>query len=270
MPTEAVRILHLSEDAAAVQCKKYSARSTSTHYHRFYEIELIVSGSGTHLLNGQAYPIRPGGMHLLRPTDFHELIVDGCMTVHLIQIPVSCLSEQLFQLLRLHRANLVAYLTEASFVSMDNLCALLEEQADSDGAYQAHLMENLLSSIILYFLQHVESGHLSRLPGGRMREILSYMQTHFSEDIDIAHIASQFYLNKNYLCSLFMKETGMTVLQYLRELRLEHAARLSMTTEMRSIEICEACGYQSVSNFLRDFKHKYHLSPLQLRAHSRT
>lgn len=268
MPSETVRILHLSEDASTVHCKKYSIRSYQAHYHRFYEMELIVSGSGTHLLNGAAYPLRPGEMYLLRPTDVHELIIDDTATVHLIQIPEGCLSEQLLQALRLHRANLVAHLTDAAFASMDNLCSLLEEQQSGNGPYQAQLLESLLSSIILYFLRHIESARLSRLPGGRMREILSYMQTHFTEDIDIASIAAQFYLNKNYLCSLFMKETGMTVLQYLRELRLEYAAHLSLTTEMRSIEICEACGYHSVSNFLRDFKRKYHISPLQLRTHS--
>lgn len=270
MPQETVRVLRLREDASTVQCKKYSIRSYQAHYHRFYEIELIVSGSGTHLLNGTSYPLRPGLMYLLRPTDVHELIIDDTATVHLIQVPEGLLSDQLLQALRLYRSNLVAQLPEASFMSMDNLCALMEEQKDSSGPYQAHLMENLLSSIILYFLRHVESAHLSRLPGQRVREILSYMQTHFTEEIGIECIADQFYLSKNYLCSLFMKETGMTVLQYLRELRLEHAAHLSMTTGMRSIEICEACGYQSVSNFLRDFKRKYHISPLQMRAHSRT
>ena len=269
MPLENNRVLRLNAASSTIQCKKYSICSVLNHFHRFYEIELIVSGSGTHLLNGTAYPLHRGEMHLLRPTDFHELIVDELAEVHLIQIPESCLSEQIIQALCLHRGNLIAELSEPDFLPMDSLCSLLEAQKNTDGPYQAQLMESLLTSIILYFLRHVESGHPAQLPSGRVRAIIAYMQAHFSEDIDLDHIAAQFYLNKNYLCSLFMNETGLTVLQYLRDLRLEHAAHLAMTTEMRSIDICEASGYRSVSNFLRDFKQKYRISPLLLRARSR-
>lgn len=268
MSSERVHILRLNSSVSTVQCKKYSPCSCPNHYHQFYEIELIVSGNGTHLLNGTSYPLRPGEMHLLRPTDFHELVIEGQATVHLIQIPTGFLDEQVIQTLQLNRGNLIAFLSDEDFIFMDGLCALLECQSSGEGPYQTQLMENLLNSIILYFLNHIELSNLLQPTSGRMRDILSYMQTHFSEDIGVGYIAGRFFLSKNYLCSLFKKEIGMTVLQYLRELRLEHAAYLSVTTEMRSIEICEAVGYRSVSNFLRDFKQKYHLSPLQLRTRS--
>lgn len=266
MAAEPVSILRLRENASAIQCKRYSVHSCSTHYHRFYEIELTVAGSGTHLLNGIPHPICRGEMHLLRPTDFHELIIDGEAVVHLIQIPVSCLSDQIIHSLHLNRGNLIACLSEQDFLSMDSLCALIERLSGQPDS--AALTESLLTAIILYFLRHVNP--VSPPQNQRVRDVMAYMQAHFSEDIDLARIAAQFYLHKNYLCSLFREGTGMTVVGYLRELRLEYAARLALTTELPSIEICAQCGYRSVSNFLRDFKQKYHISPLQLRNRSRS
>ena len=92
-----------------------------------------------------------------------------------------------------------------------------------------------------------------------------YMNEHFTEDLNLEKIANRFYISKSHLCYYFKNSMGTTVLNYLKDLRLANAAKLAVTTQKRSIDIGLECGYDSVSNFLRDFKKKYGVSPMMMR-----
>ena len=48
-----------------------------------------------------------------------------------------------------------------------------------------------------------------------------------------------------------------------------YASSLVVISEKRTQEICENCGYNSVSHFLRDFKKKFGMSPMKMRKEHR-
>ena len=43
------------------------------HWHEFYELTFIISGAGSHTVNGEAHALAPGVLFLLTPVDFHQL-----------------------------------------------------------------------------------------------------------------------------------------------------------------------------------------------------
>ena len=53
--------------------RKILRDATDVHFHNFYEIELILGGTGTLMLNGETYPISRGSVFLMTPADFHQL-----------------------------------------------------------------------------------------------------------------------------------------------------------------------------------------------------
>ena len=53
--------------------KKRINGSFVTHWHEFYEIEYILSGSGTYTIDGHEYPIRPGMIFFMTPVNFHSV-----------------------------------------------------------------------------------------------------------------------------------------------------------------------------------------------------
>ena len=60
----------------------------------------------------------------------------------------------------------------------------------------------------------------------------------------------------------------MNLSSYVRKLRLSYAAFLAKNTDMKSIDICENSGFNSVPSFLRNFKNEYKVSPLEMRKNS--
>lgn len=58
----------------SVSRKKISEDFT-LHWHDFFEIELVLSGRATHLLNGKEYPLGRGDIFVLNPSDYHGIRV---------------------------------------------------------------------------------------------------------------------------------------------------------------------------------------------------
>jgi AraC-like DNA-binding protein len=72
-------------------------------------------------------------------------------------------------------------------------------------------------------------------------------------------------LGEAHLLRLFSLEVGNTFRRYLRDVRMSRAAELVRGTLLPMKTIAERCGYTDVSNFYRDFKQVYHLTPMRMR-----
>ena len=51
--------------------------SSTVHWHDFYEIDIILSGSGTTMINGKDHLLSEGTMSFLTPSDFHDITSSG-------------------------------------------------------------------------------------------------------------------------------------------------------------------------------------------------
>lgn len=67
----------------------------------------------------------------------------------------------------------------------------------------------------------------------RIHFVLHYLHTHFAEPINIDRLANDAHLNKFYLCHLFHAQTGMTIMQYLKETRLAAAQKCCLRPGVR-------------------------------------
>ncbi|MCQ2399898.1 MAG: AraC family ligand binding domain-containing protein [Clostridia bacterium] len=47
-----------------------------THGHDFFEIEFVLFGSGSYVIDGKNYEIKKGELFFMSPADFHEVISD--------------------------------------------------------------------------------------------------------------------------------------------------------------------------------------------------
>lgn len=100
----------------------------------------------------------------------------------------------------------------------------------------------------------------------RMQDVFEYTMNHFVEDLSLNTIAEVANMTKNAFCKYFKKRTNKTYIQFLNELRMEHACKLLRTKNDLSIaEIAQASGFLNISNFNRQFKSAYKMTPLAYR-----
>lgn len=106
----------------------------------------------------------------------------------------------------------------------------------------------------------------SRLRNSNLiRSCLEYMDSYYSEPLTLAGEAHRLSVSPSYLSARFVKETGMTFIEYLTHIRLRYACQLLERLQMPIQQVAEWSGFSSSNYFARVFKANMGVSPTQYR-----
>ena len=96
--------------------------------------------------------------------------------------------------------------------------------------------------------------------GSRLNKVIEFTFKEFQRPITLKEVAGLANLTPEAFCKYFKTRTRKTYINFLNEIRVNHACRL--LTEDKSISaICYDCGFMNLSNFNRIFKKIKHVSP---------
>ncbi|MEK5494052.1 response regulator transcription factor [Paenibacillus sp. FSL R7-0297] len=98
-----------------------------------------------------------------------------------------------------------------------------------------------------------------------MYRIKSYVDKNFHENLNLKHIANQFYMNSAYLGQVFKKQYGMYFNDYLLQLRITEAKKLLRQTDLRIYEIAEQVGFKNADYFVTQFEKLEQRTPTEYR-----
>ncbi|HEY8228286.1 MAG TPA: helix-turn-helix transcriptional regulator [Pyrinomonadaceae bacterium] len=99
----------------------------------------------------------------------------------------------------------------------------------------------------------------------RIEVVISRMEDHPAKAWETSELADLVNLSASRLRHLFKQETGTTPAQYLKTIRLRHAAILLRTTFMSIKEIAMSVGLTTASYFVREFRKSYGMTPTAFR-----
>lgn len=150
------------------------------------------------------------------------------------------------------------------FNSMDN-----QLKAQRDGFWpcrsRSFLMEILHIIVYSYYLVDPEDEYSEDSDKEQFSKIAEYLELHLGESISLATITKEFAINRNKLNDIFMKQTSMTCLGYLLNLRLDLAKILLTKTELPIGEIGDRVGYPDPNYFTKVFKENVGMTPSRYR-----
>jgi LacI family transcriptional regulator len=98
-----------------------------------------------------------------------------------------------------------------------------------------------------------------------IKDAISYLRENYQRRVTIRNLAEITHLSRRHLSRLFKEETGGTIVEELRRLRLEHAASLLKDTKMRIEEVARACGFRNANYLSRVFTEEYGIPPAHWR-----
>jgi AraC-like DNA-binding protein len=116
-------------------------------------------------------------------------------------------------------------------------------------------------------LQHGQKGAPKFSVGdlGRVEKMAAYITENYASSLKIDEIAAVVGVHPNYAMSLFRREFGTSLGDFITRYRLSHAQRLLATTGRGVLDIAFACGFGSASRFHSAFKASFGCSPAQYR-----
>lgn len=131
-----------------------------------------------------------------------------------------------------------------------------------------YLYDKICSSLIAEILSEMirQSLGLNVIKiDGRINSILDYLNNNFSLPITNKMVGDLFGYHPNYVSNLFQKQLGITLHQYILQIRINKAKNYLLETDMSISEIAEICGFGNNQNFAKKFKQFVHCSPNKYR-----
>ena len=92
-----------------------------------------------------------------------------------------------------------------------------------------------------------------------------FLDEHYSEKLSLESVAGHFYIDKHYLARLFKEQYGVTLVNYLQQVRITHAKRMLRFTDKSIEAIGLECGIGDLNYFSRVFKKLEGVSPSEFR-----
>jgi AraC-like DNA-binding protein len=151
---------------------------------------------------------------------------------------------------------------------LDNLLdQLLLEYCNRPPLYQ-----QIMSQILGLYFSIIQRDHGNEIkvsniaPAGTyyIPKFLLYLQSHYA-DFSMAKMENHFGLSASYISRIFKANTERTIMETLLAIRLETAKNLLTSTSFLIDDIAEHIGYEDTTYFIRIFKNKFAMTPLQYR-----
>jgi len=92
-----------------------------------------------------------------------------------------------------------------------------------------------------------------------------YIATHYMDKLTLGVVANAVFICPSYLSRLFSEVEGHTFVEYVTEVRANHAKQLLKEGRYKIYEIAEMVGYHNLKHFIRVFKEKCGIPPSQYR-----
>lgn len=159
------------------------------------------------------------------------------------------------------RGLFVARLDEPLLDAVLRMVKLLDTPEDLD------VLAPVVQREILYRMLRGELGYrlvdLAQSEGGNHRIVraIDWLQQHFAAPLRIEELADTVHMSPSALHHRFKAVTAMSPLQYQKHLRLHEARRLMFSDGIESATAGHRVGYESASQFTREYRRLFGAPP---------
>lgn len=122
-----------------------------------------------------------------------------------------------------------------------------------------------LIGLLYRYLEQADGREFTHAASNKLKEIISYINANYAEKLSLDELAERFYSSKYYLAHSFKKQLGISIGNYIKEVRLFHSLRMLESTSDKIVTIALSNGFPNVRAFNEAFKMRYNLTPAQFR-----
>ena len=248
------------------------------HCHPEYEINVVMNIDGKRVVGDSKETfskldfvmVGPYIPHVWKSDEEENRVVTIQFSSELLNFPI--MNKRLFtpikKLLIDSRQGLQFYGPDAERIK-DEILELTRIQ----GFQTATMFLNILNSLAqaprrkLVSNMYESENLIHESKSRRISKVCRHIEENISHKITLSDAAKMVNMSDSAFSHFFKKQTGISFITYVNNLRVAKACDLLANTNLSASEICYDCGFNNKSNFIRLFSKRKNMTPIEYRNH---
>lgn len=247
----------------------HSVNYVQNHWHESLEILFVLNGNINIVLDDNAYNLSQEDVIVINANEVHTISSNDDNIILALQIPIDFIKPYYEDIENIKFNCKSILLKDEDKHIVDDIRKILaktmwtysKDEEDCEIKIQSLVFE------LIYILcrNFKEIDDLYNKSGNkyseRLKRIIEYIDLNYKENISLSTLAEKEYLSNAYLSKFFRKYIGKNFHSYLSNIRLEHAVRDLIYSDLPITEIALNNGFNNENTFFNLFKENYGQTP---------
>jgi len=254
------------------------------HSHSEYQLFVVLKGTGTRFIGDSIKSFRDTELvftgadlpHLWRSDEAYfkrdnHLGIQGIVIYlqenflgeHMMQKEEMILLKKLFK----KSARGLEFYGERKEQVINMMKELIDMRGIESLIQLLRILNILARSKEYHYISHTEySGPFKENETDRMNKVYEYALKNFRKKISLPELSEILYMTPSSFSRYFTIKNNKTFSRFISELRIKHACKLLTETDMSVSTISYECGFNTLSNFNKQFKDVMLKRPLEYKS----
>ncbi|MBM7642948.1 helix-turn-helix domain-containing protein [Streptococcus loxodontisalivarius] len=251
------------------------------HWHPEMEVNFIHEGTARFHVDydyfdsqeGDIILIRPNGMHSIHPIDKAEHLMDT-VKFHLDMVGYSNIDAVSLRYLHPLQTSTFKFVPriQKDMDGYEEIKACLFDifkLCQNEGRHFELLLKSKLHEFIylLYYYRYVVRKQTDDTyrKNEKIRELIDHINNNYQDNLSIEVLSEFIGYSKTHFMTVFKQHTGTSCTEFVIQVRLNKACDILINSTTPILEVATSIGFNNLSNFNRQFKRYYQMTPSQYR-----
>jgi len=255
----------------AVLSKLNMGETYEPHEHPYYQLNHVVRGEYEITVEGNTFAVGLGDTILIPANSVHSIINTSNEPSYYFEVKFSSFSKGVKEM-----CSDIGFLIRDDDFSGKLMKEIFDESNNSTPESEEIIVTYLYAMLFKLSAEkrrkkdtlskYIEVSAYSE----PVRETIRFLEDNYKKQLSLDDIVEQAPLQKSYLCSLFKKETTVTIFECLMIIRIRKAVELLTYTNMPLSKVSKETGFVNITHFNRVFTKHVMIPPGRYRKHLRS
>ena len=242
------------------------------HSHSEYQLFVVLQGTGTRFIGDSIRSFKPGELiftgphlpHLWRNDEKYFRKNSALMTKGIvIYFDEHFLGQNMLNKVELYRLKVLfdksmrglEFYGHNKSVAIELMKELLQLNGVQSLIQLLRILDILSATKEYHYIssQHYD-GSIKEHESDRLNKVYDYIIKNYRITIRLEKMAEMLHMTSTSFSRYFSMKNNKTYSRFIAEIRVKHACELLTETDMSVAEICYECGFNTLSNFNKQFK----------------
>ena len=275
-------IIEKADQSFSIGIFQDNLEKSTWHYHKNFEISFITEGTGKRIVADSIEEFQPGDLIFIGSNLPHVWIADKetqaltkrTLEMVFIQFTADVLGTQILSLPEFKYISRALSLSERGIkIVGETLNEVSEIMLQLPYLKNFERMLNFLKLMDIIGnsstnIQLASKNYLNtRFKTGNKRIIAihEYLMNNYLDEVELKRLAALVNMAEGSLCRFFKMNMGMTIFEYLNQIKIGFACNLLMDNDLSILDVCIDSGFNNLSHFNKQFKKTNGMPPSEYR-----